>query len=267
MPDNGSVSTDPPPDPAVVATLRAAGCVFAEEEAALMLRDSPARSVLDGRVRRRVDGEPLEYVLGWAEFCGHRVMVVPGVFVPRRRTEFLVESAVAVLEDSPAPLVVDLCCGTGAIGLALGLSRPDAQVNGADIDPVAVACAATNLAAVRGTAYLSDLFDGLPTELRGRTDLIVANAPYVPTDAIPLMPAEARLHEHRVALDGGSDGLALHRRIAAQAADWLRPGGHLVIETSAEQADRTAAAMRDGGLHVTTQQDDERDATVVIGRR
>jgi release factor glutamine methyltransferase len=247
--------------------LRAAGSVFAEEEAALLLLDRPARHVLEERVRRRVDGEPLEYVLGWAEFCGQRVAVVPGVFVPRRRTVYLVELAAALLHSSAAPLIVDLCCGTGAIGLALGLRRPAAHIHGADVDPIAVACATTNLARVRGIAHRSDLFDGLPPELRGRTDLIVANAPYVPTEAIALMPAEARLYEHRVALDGGSDGLDLHRRIAAQAADWLRPGGHLLIETSEQQADRTAQAMRGGRLHATTQHDDRRDATVVIGTR
>ena len=238
------MQTDPCSDPALVAELRAAGCVFAEEEAALLLADRPARAVLDERISRRVGGEPLEYVLGWAEFCGYRVTVIPGVFVPRQRTEFLVELAVQFLDGRAAPLVVDLCCGTGAIGLALGRARPAARIHGADLDPDAVACAATNLATVGGAVYRSDVFDGLPTELRGAVDVIAANAPYVPTDAIALMPTEARLHEHRVALDGGADGLDLHRRIAGQAADWLRPGGHLLIETSERQADRTAAAMR-----------------------
>jgi len=259
------VPTDLPPDPAVVATLRAGGCVFAEDEAALLLLDRPAPATLDERVRRRVDGEPIEYVLGWAEFCGHRVTVVPGVFVPRRRTEFLVELAAAVLEEHAAPVVVDLCCGSGAIGMALGHSRPAAGIHGADIDPVAVACAAVNLAAVGGTAYLSDLVAGLPPGLRGAVDMIVANAPYVPTDAIALMPAEARLHEHRVALDGGADGLDLHRRIAGQVADWLCPGGRLLIETSEEQADQTAAAVRGAGLSARIEHDEDRESTVVIG--
>ena len=262
------VPVDPsPPDPTVVAALRAAGCVFAEDEAALLVDDRPTEPVLAERVRRRVAGEPIEYVLGWAEFCGHRVLVAPGVFVPRRRSEYLVEVATALLPEDAAPTVVDLCCGTGALGVALGHRRPSAQIHGADVDPVAVACAATNLAAVGGTAHLSDVFEGLPPVLRGALDLIVANAPYVPSEEIAFMPAEARLYEHRVALDGGADGLDLHRRIAAQAAELAptrrAPGDR--DQRAAGRPDRCGHAP--GGLHPTTVHDEDRDATVVVGTR
>src|SRR6476661_11001286 len=108
---------------AVVARLRAAGCVFAEDEARLLLAE--ARSdALDALVARRVAGEPLEHVLGWAEFCGLRIAVSPGVFVPRRRTEALVDLAVAVLVDVEHPVVVDLCCGAGGIGVAIAAREP-----------------------------------------------------------------------------------------------------------------------------------------------
>ena len=209
---------------------------------------------LERMLARRVVGEPLEQVLGWAEFCGMRVAVAPGVFVPRRRTEFLVERAVQLLGDHRRPVVVDLCCGTGAIGVAIA-QQIDVELYAADLDPDAVACARRNV--TTGEVHEGDLYDALPAGLRGRVDLLAVNAPYVPTDEIRLMPPEARLHEHHVALDGGSDGLDLHRRVAAGAPQWLRPGGTLLIETSQAQADATAAASADAGLLSSTLRRDE----------
>ena len=110
-------------------------------------------------------------------------------------------------------------------------------MHAADVDPAAVACARRNLPPV----YQGDLYAALPERLRGRVDLLVVNAPYVPTAAIATMPPEARDHEPRVALDGGADGLDVQRRVAADAPAWLRPGGALLIETGADQAPRTAA--------------------------
>jgi release factor glutamine methyltransferase len=197
-------------------------------------------------VQRRVAGEPLEQIVGWAEFCGIRVAVAPGVFVPRRRTEALVDLAVAIIVDLDRPVVVDLCCGTGAIGVAVAAREPPTELHAADLDPAAVACARRNV--TMGEVHEGDLYDALPAGLRGRIDVLAVNAPYVPTDEIALMPTDARDHEHRIALDGGPDGLALHRRVAAGAATWLRPGGTLLIETSRPQADGTAAACAAAGL-------------------
>ena len=115
--------------------------------------------------------------------------------------------------------------------------------------------------------YQGDLFDALPPALRGRVDVLLANAPYVPSREIGLLPAEAREHEPLVALDGGADGLDVQRRVAAEAARWLAPGGHLLVETSERQAARTAAAFADGGLTVRVTSSDELYATVVIGTR
>src|SRR5262249_51817210 len=149
---------------------------------------------------RRMAGEPLEQIVGWAEFAGLRIAVEPGGFVPRRRSELVIEIA----GREPADVVVDLCCGSGAPGSALAARWPAAEVHAADSDPGAVACARRNLPPER--VHEGDLYDALPGELRGSVDLLVANAPYVPTAAIATMPREARDHEHRVALDGGEDG-------------------------------------------------------------
>lgn len=233
--------------------------MFAEEEADVLRASASSPADLDALLARRVAGEPLEVVVGWASFAGIRVLIDPGVFVPRRRSELLVELA---LGASPA-VVVDLCCGSGAVGAAIVARLPDTEVYVADVDPVAVACARRNLPPDR--VFEGDLYDALPTSLRGRVDVIVANAPYVPTDAIATMPTEARDHEPRVALDGGLDGVDLHRRIAARARDWLAPAGRLIIETSRSRADRTDEAMRNAGLVARVETDDDRDATAVVG--
>ena len=232
--------------------------MFAEDEAAVLRSSATSDSHLSSLLARRVAGEPLEVVVGWASFAGIRVLIDPGVFVPRRRSELLVD-----LAASPS-VVVDLCCGSGAVGAAIAARLPEAEVYAADVDPIAVACARRNLPADH--VFEGDLYDALPGSLRGRVEVIVANAPYVPTDAIATMPTEARDHEPRVALDGGSDGVDLHRRLAVSARHWLAPGGRLVIETSRAQADRTAVAMRDAGLVTRVETDDERDATAAVGR-
>lgn len=251
-----------------MGALRAAGCVFAEEEAALLIDAAAGPGDLDARVARRVAGEPLEQILGWAEFCGLRVLVEPTVFVPRRRTELVVREAARLV--GPGGVVVDLCCGTGAVGLAVaatvsGVGLQRVELHAADVDPAAVRCARRNLEPVGGHVHEGDLDAPLPADLRGRVDVITANAPYVPTDEVAFMPSEARDHEARVALDGGADGLDLHRRIAALAPGWLRPGGHLLIETSERQATRTAGALARHGLDAHVVTDEDLDATVVVG--
>ncbi|WP_138733003.1 putative protein N(5)-glutamine methyltransferase [Modestobacter excelsi] len=243
----------------VVARLRAAGCVFAEDEAALLLE---AGGDLDALVARRVAGEPLEQVLGWAEFCGLRFAVAPGVFVPRQRTRLLVQEAVALAR--PGAVVLDLCCGTGAVGVAVAAAVGSVDLHAADVDPAAVSCARRNGA---GSVYEGDLYDPLPAALRGRVDVLVANAPYVPTGEIALMPPEARDHEARAALDGGDDGLDVQRRVVAGAPDWLAPGGALLIETSRGQAAGTLAAVRAAGLTGRVVTDEDLAGTVVVAVR
>jgi release factor glutamine methyltransferase len=244
----------------LVAALRRAGCVFAKEEARVLLDETSSPAQLMAWAARRMAGEPLEQVVGWAAFAGLRVAVDPGVFVPRQRSQLIV----AVAGREPADVVVDLCCGTAALGAALARRWPRAEVHAADSDPAAVGCARRNLPPER--VHEGDLYAALPADLRGRVDLLVVNAPYVPTDAIATMPREARDHEHTVALDGGADGLDVQRRVAADAAAWLRPGGRLVLETGRDQAGRTVVLVTAAGMTASVETDDDIDATVVVGR-
>lgn len=252
----------------VAARLRAAGCVFAEDEARLLLEAAGDPGELEAMVLRRVGGQPLEHVVGFAEFCGLRVLVDPGVFVPRRRSEFLVERAA---ELCPAGgVAVDLCCGSGALGLALAAAVELAELHGADVDPAAVGCARRNAAALfagpgRSRVYLGDLYEPLPGSLLGRVDVLLANVPYVPTGEVPLLPAEARDYEAGIALDGGVDGLDVLRRVAAGAPSWLAPGGHLLIEISERQVPAAEAAFASAGLRPLVISSEELGATVVIG--
>jgi release factor glutamine methyltransferase len=248
----------------LVAQLRAAGCVYAEDEARL-LRETALGEALRALVVRRVAGEPLEVLLGWAEVAGVRVRTAPGVFVPRRRSGLLVRLALEALAATPAPVVVDLCCGTGALGVAVAHHRPDADVHACDLDPAAVACAQRNLP--RDRVHRGDLLDALPTDLRGRVDALVVNTPYVPSPALATMPPEAREHEPRLALDGGPDGLDLHRRVAEGAPPWLAPGGVLVLETSESQAEGSAGLLAAAGLRTELHRDEELDAVAVLARR
>jgi release factor glutamine methyltransferase len=272
---------------AVVTALRTAGCVFAEDEAQLLVTAAATDAELTDMVGQRVSGLPLEQILGWAEFCGLRIAVEAGVFVPRRRTEFLVRQAITLGWQSARlgePVVVlDLCCGTGALGLAVarGLSHghgearagghPDpraaAEVYAADVDPAAVRCARRNLAQVGGQVFEGDLFGPLPAALRGRVDLLTANVPYIPSGEIELLPPEARRYEPRVALDGGGDGLDLLRRMAAAAPQWLAPGGSLLSEVSERQAQAAREILRATGLGTRVKTSDELNATVLIATR
>ena len=260
---------------ATVRRLRAAGCVFAEDEERLIAAAAGSAAELEAMVERRISGLPLEHILGWAEFCGLRIGVAAGVFVPRRRTEFLVRQAELLLgrapdavtpDGGPRAVVVDLCCGSGAVGAALAARVDGMELHASDLDPTAVLCARRNIGAAGGQVYEGALFAPLPAGLQGRIGILGANAPYVPTEAIRTMPPEARTHEPRMSLDGGPDGLDIQRRVVAEAPAWLAPGGHVLIETSADQAARTIGFMRDSGLATQLASDPDLDATVAIGR-
>ena len=246
----------------VVASLRAAGCVFAEEEAALLVEAASTEAELTDMVARRVSGLPLEQILGWAKFRGLRIEVEPGVFVPRRRTELLVSLAVDRL--GPGAVIVDLCCGSGAIGTALAVELEIPDVYGVELDPAAIPTARRNLEPAGGTVLQGDLFEPLPARLRGTVDAVLVCPPYVPTDAVAFMPPEARLHEPLTALDGGVDGLDIVRRLISQAPRWLAPGGVVVIETSGAQAAGVVRTCELTGLSAEVHHDEDLGATAVV---
>ncbi|MCD7034152.1 putative protein N(5)-glutamine methyltransferase [Metabacillus sp. GX 13764] len=246
----------------LIEKLRTAGSVFAEEEAKLLLTEAKSLEELNTMTDKRIAGMPLEYVIGWAEFCGHRIKVSPGVFVPRRRTEFLADQAAFLLKEDA--VVLDLCCGTGAVGAVLASSQK-IDLYAVDLDPAAVRSAHENTEAFGGKVFEGDLYAPLPLSLKHRFDLIAANAPYVPSGEIEFMPREARLHEERMALDGGGDGLDVQRRIAAEADQWLAPGGCLLIETSERQAPVTADIFARHGINPRIVLDDDLHTAVVIG--
>ncbi|WP_407316804.1 putative protein N(5)-glutamine methyltransferase [Isoptericola halotolerans] len=254
---------------ALVARLRAAGCVFAEEEARLLVEHG---GDVDALAVRRAAGEPLEHLLGWVELAGRRWSVGPGVFVPRRRSELLVRAALAApgaagVDRARPAVVLDLCCGCGAVGGAVASALPDVVLHASDVEPAAVAHARTNLTPLGGTVHRGDLFDPVPGGLRGAVDVLLCHAPYVPSAAIATMPPEAREHEPRVALDGGTDGLDVLRRMVAEAPGWLRPGGSLLFEVGTDQVTGALALVGSAGLEgrvVHDEDDDGPGGTVVV---
>ena len=247
---------------ALVARLRAAGCVFAEDEAEVLRSSALDPTDLEAMTARRVAGEPLEHVVGWALLCGVRVGVEPGVFVPRQRSALLARTGASLVV--PGNVVVDLCCGSGALGLVVATLTPGVEVHACDVDQRAVACASRNLAPVGGTAYAGDLYDALPARLRGTVSVVVANVPYVPSRQIATLPHDARDHEPRATLDGGIDGLEVARRAVTHARDWLRRNGSILVETTPEQADVLVRWSLAKGGDARTVTDDERDATGVV---
>lgn len=254
-------SSDP-----LVATLRSAGCVFAEDEAEVLRSSARSADALRAMTQRRCAGEPLEYIVGWARFHGLRIEVRPGVFIPRRRTEFLADQAIALTPDT-ATTVVDMCCGSGAIAAAIAVERPRAHLYAVDVDPRATACARRNLAKAAASVYLGDLFSPLPATLRGKLDVVVANVPYVPRGEISLLPAEARDYEPIDTLDGGPDGLRIAARVVDAARGWLHPDGQILFEVSAPQAETAASILSSTGFRPRIVVDDGLDATVAIGSR
>jgi release factor glutamine methyltransferase len=202
-------------------------------------------------VSRRARREPLQRILGWEEFRGVRVRLTDSVLVPRPETETLVEWALALL-PAPGPrrlLAIDVGTGSGCIACALASERVDLDVVAVDVSPAAAAVARENVRALdlagRVRVVAADLFAGLRDI---RADLIVSNPPYLPSALMPELPPEVRIHEPRLALDGGSDGLGVIRRIATSARPYLRPSGALVVETAGgDQASAAAALLRGAG--------------------
>jgi release factor glutamine methyltransferase len=177
---------------------------------------------------RRARRVPLQHLLGTAPMGPVEVAVGPGVFVPRLETELLLEWGVRAVATVPAPTVVDLCAGSGALAAAVASSRPDATVHAVELDPIALRWARRNLGE-RVRLVAGDVTDPeLLPELRGRVDLVLANPPYVPEGTT--LPPEVAEHDPPMAVFGGPDGLAVIRPLVVLAVRLLRAGGMLGIE-------------------------------------
>jgi release factor glutamine methyltransferase len=187
-------------------------------------------------------------VVGWVRFGDRVVGVAAGVFVPRQRSQLLATHALLAARQHPRPVVVELCCGAAPIATVVAAEMTNAAVFASDVDDRAVVCARTNLAPLGATVVRGNLYSALPPDLHGGIDVLVANAPYVPSAELQYLPTEARDHEPRIALDGGADGLTLLRAVIAGAEQWLGPRGVLLMECSSAQAGSVVAEADAHGL-------------------
>jgi release factor glutamine methyltransferase len=222
-------------------------------------------------VARRAGGEPFPFLTGRIEFWGLDLKVRPGAFVPRPSSELTVQRALRKLRRRKSPVIVDVCTGAGPIALALADELPTAEVWGADISVEGLAQGRLNarrhsLDNVRFKK--SDMYDGLPARLRGHVDLITGHVPYVPLGELDDLPAEVREFEPIYTLtDNSDDGLTLMRRAVADAVEWLKPGGWLLLEMSHDLPARIRRLARKAGLEDHGVASDVDDLSVVVEAR
>jgi release factor glutamine methyltransferase len=196
-------------------------------------------------VKRRRKREPVAYILGHKEFYRRRFAVTKDVLVPRPETEVLVDRALEVLGAS-AGAALDLCTGSGVVAITLALERPELRVDATDLSEAALAVARRNAEALEATPrvrfFAGDLFGALPERIKYA--LITANPPYVADAVLSSLAPEITEHEPRVALAGGTDGLAVITRLCEQAPDWLLPGGVLLFELGFDQGPRVLELLQ-----------------------
>jgi len=208
-------------------------------------------------IQRRGAREPVAYILGVKEFYGRAFAVPRGVFIPRPETELLVQLALASLEKEQPARALDLCAGSGAVGVTIAAERPRMEVDLVDVSEAAVAAARRNAqehAGGRAHVYAGDLFAALPAPVRYH--VITANPPYVPSmDGRQLAP-DILEHEPHLALFAGEGGLAVIRRIVAGLGEWLVPDGLFATEIDPPQAASVSDLLREAGLtHVRVERD------------
>ncbi len=216
---------------------------------------------------RRLQREPLQYLTGEAEFLGRVFCVDTRVLIPRPETELLAEHAVQALKESSAPrTALDLCCGSGCLGVTLALEVEDASVTLSDLsaDALAVTGANAERLGAKVTIMQGDLFE----ELQGQQfQLIVSNPPYIPREECDTLQPEVRREPH-MALDGGDDGLDFYRRIAAEAPEHLTDGGALMLEVGWNQAQQVAELLQNAGMEdVRCEMDFQNIPRMVMARK
>jgi len=220
---------------------------------------------------RRLSGEPVAYLTGCKEFMGLEFKVDPRVLIPRPETELLVETALKILP--PAPVIIDVGTGSGAIAVSLAFYRPQAVVYACDLSPEALAVARSNAArhgvAERVFFFRGDLLKSLAGRLpAGGADLIAANLPYVAKEDLPGLPREVRLFEPLLSLDGGADGLEPYRRLVPEAPGFLKQGGYLLLEIGCGQGRGMAGLLERPQWETVVLKDPAgRDRLVVAGTR
>lgn len=216
----------------VTRTLAEAGCLAAADEADELVQAAEGDPhALGDLVARRVNGEPVAWLTGATTLCGIKVLVAPGVYVPRWQTEPLARRAASLLPTGG--VAVDLCTGAGAIAAVLASAVPTARVLATEVDQRAAACARSNGVEV----FEGFLDDPIPPEFRHRVDVLTAVVPYVPTGSLRLLPRDVQAYEPRLALDGGDDGTDLLVQVVRRSTRWLCPGGWLLLELGGDQAE------------------------------
>ncbi|HLC42438.1 MAG TPA: peptide chain release factor N(5)-glutamine methyltransferase [Methylomirabilota bacterium] len=224
-------------------------------------------------VERRARHEPLQYLRQEEEFFGLKLLVTPGVFIPRPETELLVERLLALLppRTHDAKWGADLGTGTGCIALALCQARPDLRIVAVDQSPDAVALARDNATelglADRVEVREGDLWEPI-RDLKGRLDFVVSNPPYIAREQLEELPVEVIDYEPTSALDGGPGGTAFYDRIIREAPIYLKPGGLLAMEIGLGQAESLTRAMGAAGFVEISSLPDLRGIDrVLTGRR
>ncbi|HID11488.1 MAG TPA: peptide chain release factor N(5)-glutamine methyltransferase [Candidatus Latescibacteria bacterium] len=221
---------------------------------------------------KRADGFPLQYLLGETEFFGLILWIHPPVFIPRPETEVLVEATLKRLDGMSSPMVADVGTGSGNIAIALAHNIKGARIFATDISRQAISLARQNArrneVSDRVKFLLGDLLSPLRgSKLSGRLDAVVSNPPYVPTGELKDLPEEVR-HEDPMALNGGEDGIAFHRRLARESGASLRPGGFLAMEVGMGQAGKVAEILeRWGWERIEVLDDLSGIGRVVVGRK
>jgi release factor glutamine methyltransferase len=223
-------------------------------------------------IERRSTGEPTQLIKGYSVFRGLELIAKPGTFIPRDSTEFLAEQAIRRLRKRKAPVAVDLACGGGPVALSIKEEVPKAKVWGTDLQASAVRDARTNARNLRLKVDFvrGDLFGALPSKIRGKVDVITVHPPYVAKGELRELPDEIRKFEPvEVLTDGSKDGMGLVERTVAEAPEWLRDGGWLLIEVSPDRARKVMSVMRKGGFRDVRSTVDEgfKVTRVLCGKR